>query len=574
MDNRSQIDDIKARLDIVTVVQEYVPNLKRSGRNFFGLCPFHQEKTPSFSVNSELGLFKCFGCGKGGDVIRFLEEIEGLEFPKALELAAKKAGVELKREYNYENKKHHQEKQKILFTNNLAAEYYYYVLMEHDTGAPGREYLKKRKLTTEVVKKFKLGYAPINYDNLKKYLNKKGFKEQELVKWGLLVDKNGKIYDKFRNRLLFPILNHQGDVVGFSGRIVEEKELGPKYLNSPETPVYSKSKLLYGLYQGKETIRKKNFAILVEGNIDVLSSHVDGVANIVAPLGTAITIDQLQLLHRYCDKVYLAFDNDEAGHKALIRAIELAQQVNLKVSALNLGKFKDVDDLINSGADWKKVIASNKEVIPHLMHVLKNRFDMAKASEKTEYVKQMLLYIAKITDNIMILEYVKTLGEFVSIEENILLTELKKVLKKGAMATSELVFQGTERAASEEKYLLALFASNTSLANVAGLLKPTLEIIYEGDYALVLKALFDKSLLEEFTENERELYEEVNLMAADIFEDFPGFDKEYQSVVKRLKTKRIKKEINQLKFQARKNPDDQSVQKRLNTLSKALGENL
>jgi len=574
MDNRSQIDDIKARLDIVTVVQEYVPNLKRSGRNFFGLCPFHQEKTPSFSVNSELGLFKCFGCGKGGDVIRFLEEIEGLEFPKALELAAKKAGVELKREYNYENKKHHQEKQKILFTNNLAAEYYYYVLMEHDTGAPGREYLKKRKLTTEVVKKFKLGYAPINYDNLKKYLNKKGFKEQELVKWGLLVDKNGKIYDKFRNRLLFPILNHQGDVVGFSGRIVEEKELGPKYLNSPETPVYSKSKLLYGLYQGKETIRKKNFAILVEGNIDVLSSHVDGVANIVAPLGTAITIDQLQLLHRYCDKVYLAFDNDEAGHKALIRAIELAQQVNLKVSALNLGKFKDVDDLINSGADWKKVIASNKEVIPHLMHVLKNRFDMAKASEKTEYVKRMLLYIAKITDNIMILEYVKTLGEFVSIEENILLTELKKVLKKGAMATSELVFQGTERAASEEKYLLALFASNTSLANVAGLLKPTLEIIYEGDYALVLKALFDKSLLEEFTENERELYEEVNLMAADIFEDFPGFDKEYQSVVKRLKTKRIKKEINQLKFQARKNPDDQSVQKRLNTLSKALGENL
>ena len=574
MDNRNQIDDIKARLDIVTVVQEYVPNLKRSGRNFFGLCPFHQEKTPSFSVNSELGLFKCFGCSKGGDVIQFLEEIEGLDFPKALELAAKKAGVELKREYNYENKKLHEEKQKILFTNNLAAEYYYYVLMEHDTGAPGREYLKKRKLTTEVVKKFKLGYAPINYDNLKKYLNKKGFKEQELVKWGLLVDKNGKIYDKFRNRLLFPILNHQGDVVGFSGRIVEEKELGPKYLNSPETPVYSKSKLLYGLYQGKETIRKKNFAILVEGNIDVLSSHVDGVANIVAPLGTAITIDQLQLLHRYCDKVYLAFDNDEAGHKALIRAIELAQQVNLKVSALNLGKFKDVDDLINSGADWKKVIASNKEVIPHLMHVLKNRFDMAKASEKTEYVKQMLLYIAKITDNIMILEYVKTLGEFVSIEENILLTELKKVLKKGAMATSELVFQGTERAASEEKYLLALFASNTSLANVAGLLKPTLEIIYEGDYALVLKALFDKSLLEEFTENERELYEEVNLMAADIFEDFPGFDKEYQSVVKRLKTKRIKKEINQLKFQARKNPDDQSVQKRLNTLSKALGENL
>ena len=574
MDNRNQIDDIKARLDIVTVVQEYVPDLKRSGRNFFGLCPFHQEKTPSFSVNSELGLFKCFGCGKGGDVIQFLEEIEGLDFPKALELAAKKAGVELKREYNYENKKLHEEKQKILFTNNLAAEYYYYVLMEHDTGAPGREYLKKRKLTTEVVKKFKLGYAPINYDNLKKYLNKKGFKDQELVKWGLLVDKNGKIYDKFRNRLLFPILNHQGDVVGFSGRIVEEKELGPKYLNSPETPVYSKSKLLYGLYQGKETIRKKNFAILVEGNIDVLSSHVDGVANIVAPLGTAITIDQLQLLHRYCDKVYLAFDNDEAGHKALIRAIELAQQVNLKVSALNLGKFKDVDDLINSGADWKKVIASNKEVIPHLMHVLKNRFDMAKASEKTEYVKRMLLYIAKITDNIMILEYVKTLGEFVSIEENILLTELKKVLKKGAMATSELVFQGTERAASEEKYLLALFASNTSLANVAGLLKPTLEIIYEGDYALVLKALFDKSLLEEFTENERELYEEVNLMAADIFEDFPGFDKEYQSVVKRLKTKRIKKEINQLKFQARKNPDDQSVQKRLNTLSKALGENL
>jgi len=429
MDDRNQIEEIKSKLDIANVILQYVPNLKRSGRNYFGLCPFHKEKTPSFSVNPELGLFKCFGCGEGGDVIKFLERIEGLDFPKALELAATKAGVTLKKTFSKESQKFKEEKEKIIEANQLSAKFFNYILLKHASGELCRKYVEKRKIDKREIDTFLIGYAPNTFNGLKGFLNKKGYQDKDLVKWGLLVEKNGKIYDKFRGRLMFPIVNHQGDTVGFSGRMIDDKTLGPKYLNSPETLVYKKSNTLFGLQQAKDTIRMDGFVILVEGNIDLLSSHKAGIKNIVAPLGTALTIEQVKLIKRYCDKVYFAYDTDVAGQKALIRSFELAEIENLESYVLDIGKFKDVDDLITTGGDWITTVENPKEIVSYLISTVAKKYDLSNTKFKTKYVSEILGYISRVMSPVARADYIKQVSEIVDINQDILNTELDNRVK-------------------------------------------------------------------------------------------------------------------------------------------------
>jgi DNA primase len=429
-ENRNQIEEIKANLDIVSVVTQYVPTLKRTGRNHMGLCPFHKEKTPSFSVNSEMGLFKCFGCGKGGDVIKFIQEAEGLEFPKALEIAAQRAGITLKTAYK-ENTQLKAEKQRLITANKLTAKLYQYILEQHPSAENARKYVMERKIKIEQQKEFLIGFAPQNYSALKDFLAKKGYiSNKELIKWGLLAEKNGKSYDKFRDRLMFPILDHFGDVVGFSGRKINDDNLGPKYLNSPETAVYRKSNLLYGLYQAKETIRQEGFAIIVEGNIDILTSHGAAIKNIVAPLGTALTIEQLKLLKRYCEKVYFAFDTDAAGQKALLRSFELAMLAGLEAYVLKLGKYKDVDDLIVQGEDWQKVVNQPQDAVEYLMISLAQQFDITSPAQKSKYIQEALNILTMIPNNFAVEGYLQILSQRSSTSLELLNNDFKLAQKK------------------------------------------------------------------------------------------------------------------------------------------------
>lgn len=600
MDNRDQIQEIKDKLDIVTVVQQYVPSLKRSGHNHFGLCPFHKEKTPSFSVNSEMGLFKCFGCGEGGDVIKFIEKVEGLDFPKALELAAQKAGVTLKKSFSKFDKNKQLEKERILEANHLTAEFFHFILFKHELGEVGRKYASKRKLTKKYLKKFLIGYAPKGYDNLKRFLIKKGFSEQELLKWGLLAEKNGKTYDKFRERLMFTIFDHQGDIVGFSGRLVDPEGLGPKYLNSPETIVYKKSKIVYGLYQAKEAIRHANYVVLVEGNIDILTSHQAGVENIVAPLGTALTLEQLGLIKRYTNTVYFALDTDTAGQKALMRALPMIEQQQMQALVLELGKFQDVDALIVNGGDWQEVLANPSEIVPYFMKSLKPKYDFSKGLQKNEYTRAILNIISQVNDKLLQSDYLKKLEAVVAIDMKLLAQEMSKIIKtnqeKGyninvisnnsqtntqeianLMTTANItelsdMFGGKiQKVDFLLRYFLAVIAAHKNFqAEIKNFIKP--EQLPSSLYQNLFKGIWDTKFAKELSKVEQDIFAEINLMQVPEFSDWVDLSKEMYQLQKRIQEEQIKSELEHLKLIQDKNISDEEKLKTLKALTNKLAK--
>lgn len=337
MDNDSnQIEEIKSRLDIVQVIEKYVP-LKQAGKNYSGLCPFHHEKTPSFIVSPDIQRYKCFGCGESGDMFNFIQKIENLDFPETLQKLAKDAGVELKQFQS--NPKY----SRLEDINYLATKYYYNQLK---TDKVALEYIsKKRNFSHDSIKQFGIGYAP-KYPKLLEYIGKNKFKTQELIDSGLFVLKDGKIKEKFYDRIMFPIRSSRGKVVGFSGRIMPGNDYGPKYMNSPETPLFHKKYNLFGQYESKSEIRKNDLAILCEGQTDVISAHQHGVKNIVAPLGTGLTKEQLESLSKLTKNILFFFDSDTAGQNAVIRAFKLASELNLYPYATNSEPYKDIDEML------------------------------------------------------------------------------------------------------------------------------------------------------------------------------------------------------------------------------------
>lgn len=545
MADRDQIQQVKDRLDILSVIQTYVPNLKKSGQNYFGLCPFHSESSPSFSVNSALGLFKCFGCGEGGDVIAFLQKIEGLDFPHALELAAKKAGVVLQNYSSPEQIKRNKTKQRLLEANKLACEYFSYMLLKHKSGEHARNYVAQRKLTKKVVDRFKIGYAPSGFNNLKNFLLKKGYKQDELVRWGLLAQKDSRSYDKFRDRLMFPIFDHQGDVVGFSGRLIEKEAKGPKYLNSPETPVYKKSEILFGLYQAKEAMRKHDKVVIVEGNVDPLSSHRVGIEYIVAPMGTALTIEQLKLLKRYTKNILLAFDTDNAGQKAFMRSLELAQEVGVEVKALDLGKYKDVDELIVAGGNWESVIEQAKLVIDYLIDLWSKAYDLDSPTEVTKFTDQSLELVKQIDNNITRELYLERVSLMVKLDVEILRKRLANLALPRTKATSSN--QITPKEAPKEIEQQYKFSNDERYLASLVLQYPKWTKETEVNTEFIENPVLRQILAE--TELEKKLSDELKLTPISNFEDPALFRLEVQKIIHRLKEKFIKAELQRLKFE-------------------------
>lgn len=352
--------------------------------------------------------------------------MENIEFPQALEMAAKKAGIKLENS-SFSNDKQYSEKKALYKANRDAANFFNYILTKHERGKIGLNYAqKKRALNIETINKYLIGFAPSGYENLKNYMIKKGYNAKDLIKWSLLVEKSGRIYDKFRNRLMFPIQNHVGDIIGFSGRVINKEDL-PKYLNSSETAVYKKSDILYGLFQARDSIRKNHFVIIVEGNIDVPMAWQTKIENVVAPMGTALTSNQLKLLKRYTSTVYFCFDSDIAGEKALIRSFELAENEGFGIKVIDLEGYTDMDEYIrNKGNLVKKQIDSAEPLIDHLIIRLSKRLDLSKAESKRIFIDSLLPYLHIVKDKIKLMHYIQKLASVLSIEEKLIIAELNQ----------------------------------------------------------------------------------------------------------------------------------------------------
>ena len=423
----TELEDIKNRLNIVDVIGGYL-KLEKAGTNWRGLCPFHNEKTPSFMVNEDKQFFHCFGCQKGGDIFTFVMEMEGLEFREALKILAEKAGVELKeRNFSPEKKEARDRTLEIL---ELATKFYEHQLFESASGKKALEYLKDRGLIDDTIKEFRLGYAPDGWTNILEFLTKRGYSTQEIVKTGLLVEKpeNRSQYDRFRDRIMFPILEIQGRVVGYSARVVPgQDESQAKYINTPETDVYHKSRVLFGLSHSKATIKKRDWALLVEGNMDVIAAYQAGFQNVLAVSGTALTPDQVSIIKRYTKNVKMFFDMDSAGENATKKSIRLCLENGMNVKVIQLPSGKDAADIVKDNPE--KLLQSAKEALLAMEYFWKktlSKFDRKTPEGKKKITEEFLEMVSFLESDIEKSHWTAKLSEELQVSEKILTEELKK----------------------------------------------------------------------------------------------------------------------------------------------------
>ncbi|NQV90031.1 DNA primase [Candidatus Uhrbacteria bacterium] len=383
-------DEIKQKLDIFDLVSEYVV-LKPSGSTGFkGLCPFHSEKSPSFHVSQDRQNWHCFGCNEGGDCFSFVMKIEGMTFPEALMHLGKKTGVEIRRLPTTQSNV----RSRMLQVNDLAQKFYRKVLLESTKAGSARSYVESRNIPVELGERFGIGFAPDEWDTLSSFLQKRGFSESECVQAGLSMKrKQGSgVIDRFRNRLMIPLRDHHGNTVGFTGRCMPGDAHGPKYMNSPETPVYSKSRLLYGLDLAKRAVRDAECIVIVEGNLDVVASHLAGVEQIVASSGTAFTKDQLELLKRYTQTIVFAFDSDAAGFTAAKKGISLARTMGFDIRAAILPEgVKDPDELVQKDpTQWKELVNHSQPIMEFLISQVTRGKDLRNIDDKRIVEKELL----------------------------------------------------------------------------------------------------------------------------------------------------------------------------------------
>ena len=420
----NKIEEIKSRVDIVELASEYL-TLKKAGRNFIGLCPFHQEKTPSFTVNRDKQIFYCFGCGEGGNVITFLMKIADKTFPEAIKDLAEKTGVVLLPMPSGKEGRQKDSLKESIINLNLRAAQHFSRNLSSPAGKVAREYLQNRSISEETIKQFRLGFVPDTWRSLTDYIESSGSSLKLAEQAGLVIaGKEGNYYDRFRGRIIFPIENIFGEIVAFGGRVMEKGE--PKYLNSPESPVYIKGKNLYGLNKTKEEIRKKGFALIVEGYFDLISLWNAGIGNVVATLGIALTREHLELLRRYTIEVVALFDADEAGRKALDRSLELFLSMRMRARALILPEGCDPDDYIKKhGKDKLNELIAHAPAISD--YYIDNVLGGGKTFEdKRDMIKTAMEFINKIGDEIEKNLFIKRIAEKLGINQELLKKELHK----------------------------------------------------------------------------------------------------------------------------------------------------
>ncbi|MBU0637039.1 MAG: DNA primase [Patescibacteria group bacterium] len=459
-------EEIKSKLDIVEIIREYI-QLKAAGINFRAVCPFHHEKTPSFIVSPEKQIWHCFGCGKGGDIFSFVMEMENINFIEALKILASKAGVVLKKI----DPQLTSQRNRLLDIVEITSKYFHKILISSALAEQARQYLKNRGLTEKTINNWQIGYSLDKWDHLIIFLKNYGFNENEIFLAGLSVKKerSSGFIDRFRNRIMFPLSDVNGSIVGFSSRIMPDKEAIEKfgkYINTPQTALYDKSKILFGLDKAKITIKKEDAAILVEGQMDVITAHQAGFTNVIATSGTALTIDQITMIKRYSTNLLLAFDMDKAGDLATERGIAQTMQTEINIKIIEIPQGKDPDEFIKTQPDeWLNVVARAKPVMQYYFDKTFIKLNFDQYNDKRQAIKILLPVIVKLGSKIEQDYWLKQLSQIINITEAILqeaLEELRKKLKNSTLINvdnqladnNQLIKQNREEMLSE--LLLAL----------------------------------------------------------------------------------------------------------------------
>lgn len=430
------ISNICDENDIIDYVSQYV-TLKKTGRDYSGLCPFHNEKSPSFHVSREKQLFHCFGCGASGNLVQFVMRTENLDFVDALKLLADRAGIVIPEEDENFSSADHEKKKRILAMNKYAARFFYDCLKDSKTGQKAQQYFKKRSISWKTITVYGLGYAADSRDMLLKFLASKGFKTDEIVEAGLAVSRDGKIYDKFRDRVMFPIIDVRGNVIGFGGRIMHDnKDINgykiPKYLNSPETPVFDKGRNLFSLNLAKNA--KSADIILCEGYMDVISVYQAGVQNIVATLGTAITENQAKLMLRYTDEILICYDSDEAGTKAALRAIDIIADAGGRSRVIRFKNAKDPDEYINKNGieKFREAVKNAMPATEFKISLIKNKYDITDTNGKILFIDEAVDVFTRLKDAVEIDAYITKTAEDTGISRDAILSKYREKTSKSS----------------------------------------------------------------------------------------------------------------------------------------------
>ncbi len=420
------INDVRQSNDIVDVISQYV-HLKRSGRNFFGLCPFHNEKSPSFSVSPDKQIFHCFGCGVGGNVFSFITQIEGINFVEAVQMLAERANIQLPTLQDNGDSQREELKAKVYKVNEFTADFYHQNLYKPQAKI-AQEYVKKRQLSNETLKSFKIGFSG-KFDELYQELKKQGFGEREILESGL-VNKNerGQYIDRYRNRLMFPICDARGKVIAFGGRVLDDSK--PKYINSPENVVYSKGRNLFGLNVAKKGDLKR--ILIVEGYMDVISLHQRGITNVVAPLGTALTEQQGWLLRKNSEQIILSFDSDEAGLKAKLRALDILQNMGCDLRILQMEGAKDPDEYIikYGNARFNNLVDKALSIIEFKVKILKKDLNLENTNDKIKFLNEIAKLISNVNNTIEREVYIEKIAKEYDISKEAIYAEVNKLTYK------------------------------------------------------------------------------------------------------------------------------------------------
>lgn len=443
----STLDRIRQSNDVVEVIGTYLP-LKRKGAGFWALCPFHKEKSPSFQVNPQKQIWHCFGCGAGGNVFRFLMQYEGLEFMDAVRRLAERANIPIEFDET-PGAPSRNEKDALLQLHEAATNFFHHNLLKEPAAEPARAYLKKRQITAEIAKKWRLGYSPDSWDALLQWARSKKFSPETVEAAGLALRGDRGLYDRFRGRLMFPICDEQGRPVAFSGRILTDAKDQPKYVNSPETAIFQKGKILFALDKAKRAILDDSFAIVCEGQIDTISCHEAGLINVVAPQGTALTEQHARILKRYTDEVVLMFDADAAGQKAAHRSADPLLAAGLVIRVAVLPGDHDPDSFIKEvGTEaLKKIIADAPGFFAYLLAGLSQEHDPRTDRGKLQIAQQVVEFAAKVSNAVLRSAYIRQTAERLDIPETALLAELRK--HKSRHRTEPVAEIQTEEPASE-----------------------------------------------------------------------------------------------------------------------------
>jgi DNA primase len=570
----TEIDEIKQKLDIVDVIGQYV-SLKKSGKNYKGLCPFHGEKTPSFMVNQELQIYKCFGCNEGGDIFSFVEKMEGYDFRQALENLAERAGIKLK-EFS-RNESEEGNKGILLEINETAKKFYHYILTKHAVGKSALDYLvNKRKLSLQTINDWELGYAPNSWSSLLDFMLKKGYQEKDLLRAGVIMpDKfERKSNDKFRGRIIFPLTGIDGRVLGFGGRTITDRE--PKYLNTPETSIFHKENFLFGLNKTRMEI-KTSGVVIVEGYMDAIGAYQAGVTNIVATCGTALTMPHLKIISRYTKDLVFCFDSDSAGINATLRAIDMCAQLDLnpKVMVLPQGN-KDIDDLARSGTDGiNKALNSALPAYDFIIKTVEAKNDAKTAIGKKKIMEEVCAFLSRSSNPAIKSHYAQVLGDNLAINPDSILEYMQNHDQEKIQTHIDAAVR-LSTAKSPQDYLLALLFTQDKLDKSKEILQNlTPEDLIQSQNSGIYSKLFEyienrsdlsvKSFIQGLTDQALVKARELSLWdVGDFNKNADEYMLELAETVKRIKKESDKRKMSSLTYQIReaeKQNDAEAVKK-------------